>query len=344
MTRFGWLHNEKGGGWLFTFALVMVLVIAVMTPTMLNLISNRNLTDVKIKQEKMVNQLAIGGIETFIAYLKDYRPTQGSKVNYFKNYPGWGVHQITTPEGKKLTYELSLEGTSVQSVTSRLTPYTLVLESSSTQPFSYEKQMKYKVVIFEKNPLLDPNNAVDQVISPDEVGGTIRFGELFEQLVPTRFDKEYSDFDDLQAYIDGLSENTIPSELIVKIKVDNQTSIKSNYDFTKIPKLVIYVDDDLKTNGNRSFLMNGMLLVDGDLNGGASSLKMDNLITNGELSNVGGTVQSTVAILDLRKNVGGNDRGKGVGNEALNVALDPILEYDYLNQSASDGWGIERTN
>ena len=344
MNRFGWLHNEKGGGWLFTFALVMVLVIAIMTPTMLNLISSRNLTDVKIEQEKMVNQLAIGGIEAFIAYLKDYQPTEGSKVNYFKNYQGWGQHQITTPEGKTITYELSLESTSVQSVTSRLAPYTLVLKSRSTQPFSYEKQIKYKIVIFEKNPLLDPSNAMEQVISPEEVGGTSRFDELFEQLVPTRFDKEYTDFDDLQSYINGLSANAIPSELIVKIKVDHQTSVKKDYNFTKIPKLVIYVDDDLRTNGNRSFLMNGMLLVDGDFNGGASSLQMDNLIINGELSNIGGTVQSTVAILDMRKNVGGNDRGKGVGNEALNVALDPILEYDYLNQSASAGWGIERTN
>lgn len=101
-------RNERGGTLVYVlFAFSILLVFA---PVMLNLVMDKTLTDKTNQNQKLVEQMALTGLETFVGYLNGYS-SQTGRSGHFKSYTGWTNETwitVTLPENQPVSYRQRL--------------------------------------------------------------------------------------------------------------------------------------------------------------------------------------------------------------------------------------------
>lgn len=101
------LRNERGGGALL-YVMMISMILLVVTPAILLMTSNTSLRDSADHNSKLASNLAVSGMESFIAYLDQY--TSGDRTAYVDSYPGFVSNTFTSPEGTPISFQLTKSG------------------------------------------------------------------------------------------------------------------------------------------------------------------------------------------------------------------------------------------
>lgn|GEM_PF-2936329 len=101
------IGNERGGATLL-YVLMVMLILLVLAPAILNAVSNEATRDVADTNQLIATNLAVSGMESFIAYLDTY--TTGDRETFALAYPGRRIEPITytLPDGTHVEYELDI--------------------------------------------------------------------------------------------------------------------------------------------------------------------------------------------------------------------------------------------
>lgn len=97
--------NERGGAALLYVFMVMLLLLAV-SPFVLSVISNEANHGRAESHEMIAVNLAVSGMETFIAYLDTY--TSGDRKAFAYSYPGIVSESYSLPDGTPVAYRFRL--------------------------------------------------------------------------------------------------------------------------------------------------------------------------------------------------------------------------------------------
>mgnify|MGYP001166135447 FL=1 len=107
----GWISrvkNERGAA-AFTYVFMLVLLLAVVVPLILTLLANSALDVLTSRNERLAERLALGGMESVFAYLRDYAEDSGvDRGAYLEDYPGFVEWSYETPENVPVRYKAEI--------------------------------------------------------------------------------------------------------------------------------------------------------------------------------------------------------------------------------------------
>jgi hypothetical protein len=98
-----YLNNERGAAVLL-YILMASLILVIFAPVMFMMSSSATAANKRDMLDKSANLMAVGSLETLIAYLNAY--SSGDRPNYFFAYPGWGQKTFQSPDGTTIHVEL----------------------------------------------------------------------------------------------------------------------------------------------------------------------------------------------------------------------------------------------
>ncbi|TBL80231.1 hypothetical protein [Paenibacillus thalictri] len=109
------VNNERGGVFLYVIFIITLLMIFV--PVLLQMTSTTSYANKMTENDKRVTDLALSGMESFLAYLKTYNPSGSvTRKAFLSAYgggsgsvgAGWGAKTFATPEGVSVTFSQKL--------------------------------------------------------------------------------------------------------------------------------------------------------------------------------------------------------------------------------------------
>lgn len=98
-----YLNNERGAAVLL-YILMASLILVIFAPVMFMMSSSATAANKRDMLDKSANLMAIGVLESLIAYLNAY--SSGDRPGYFIAYPGWGQKTFQSPDGTTIHVEL----------------------------------------------------------------------------------------------------------------------------------------------------------------------------------------------------------------------------------------------
>lgn len=265
MNELPYVRNERGG--VLLYVLMIMMVLAILTPVMLNTVSSGSLRDNKIAAETVANQVAVSGMESLLQYYSAY--TGSSKRTHLNEYSGWGLKTIRQPDGTTIAYDLFVladNGTKAA-----IQPPNLTIDKDYKVRITAEykgkqKQLTYLLPVSNSggsgggggiapvtpttNPLMNPatgaQNPDKMIIVSEYPGGAVKYQEDFNKLLPTAWNRTYSGaacsdpnlWYSIQSYIDNATPSGGSDSLTIEV---NCPDIRYTSNITISKKAVIIV-------------------------------------------------------------------------------------------------------
>ncbi|CAG7645557.1 hypothetical protein PAESOLCIP111_04978 [Paenibacillus solanacearum] len=291
--------NERGAAALL-YVLIISAVMAVVASTVIFLTSTDSATNVSDQNSVIATNLAVSGMESFIAYLDSY--SSGSRDDFLNGYPGFIQKDYKLPEGTPVSYKLTKAGpaNNVYTVTCSVTAGAGYAKRTKTVTYTINASSPPRTgtVISTDPSLRDPSP-----VSPQRVfvqGNTTRLPSSVTVVKNNSLQKAIGDAlayyeKSANDYIASLEANatlcTCGSEADIKSAVNASTKnpvvIKMAYDinfnndttlnFSTPSRPVILIFNNVTFNQFGSINMTGDLIVKNTImfNKSVSELKLD---------------------------------------------------------------------
>ncbi|THF82197.1 hypothetical protein [Cohnella fermenti] len=157
------MQNERGS--VLLYCLLLLLVLAVVTPVILNSVSTDKLSSDRMEREAQVSTLSSGAAEAFLSYVK-----QTGTVSAIRSYPGWGTKTIALPNGKqvKLTQAATAGGLPLDIASAALSDNQVesallntIVVTITASAGTYQKSFRYSIQEFDNALTVDVDHTID---------------------------------------------------------------------------------------------------------------------------------------------------------------------------------------
>lgn len=259
------LKNDNGGAELIYILFIFSVVLSIGS-VMLTMTSNTHLHSLTSLNQKKADYMAVGGMESFLLYLKGNTGSVSDKLQHFKEY-NWFSNpiNITQTQGDQIYYDLTLleDGTKVDPSTVVTGSNYIVQVTAKAGQGNLQKQktLKYELIMpSEPSIIIDPDTPSTPLQNQIIYGASSNYSDS-TNIKPIR--------GVIEAYINELNRlypsscnscNPVVERIGPQIISSNKT-----WGINSSPKLFI-VDGNLTIDCNNcSFTVYGNLLINGNI-------------------------------------------------------------------------------